>query len=122
MIIILDMGMFTYYKSYYSIFRRITLYPKYGNMGFGFSFGKPQKILEIPEKLKLISIDDISGYIDECIEIFIKDCNDFFESNKMNISTDELINKLLNDKDMQPDGTSTIFELFRKILFEKTVK
>jgi len=70
MIIVIDMGMFKYCRNYYrkkiyNIFRKKTMYPKFGNVGFGFSFRNPKNIITIPEQLNLININDITNNINE---------------------------------------------------------
>jgi hypothetical protein len=118
-ITIIDMGIYKYCKNYYNEFRKKTMYPKFGNTGFGFSFISPKEILSIPEKNNLIKIEDASQIMNEIVEIFIFECNKYFENNIFSISTKMFIVNIINDKDMQPDGTSLIFELFIKILKEK---
>jgi hypothetical protein len=116
-IIVIDMGMYTYYKDYYRIFRKKTMYPKFGCIGFGFSFGNPYKILSVPETLNLININDVSNEMDEIVEIFINSCKDFLEKNIPDISPKIFIEKIINDRDMQSD--SDILRLFRRKILEK---
>jgi len=120
-IIVIDMGIYKYCKNYYKTFREKTMYPKFGNIGFGFSFGNPQKILSIPEKLNFISINVVYDVMENIVELFILECNKYFKENIPTISTNDFILNILNDRDMQPDGTSLILELFIKILKEKII-
>ena len=120
-IIFLDMGIFICYNEYYSIFRKKTMYPKFGNTGFGFSLRTPIKILEIPEKKEIININDITKFINEYVDIFINDCNDFFTLNKINISVNEFIKMIFTDNEILQDGESKIFEIYKKNIYEKII-
>ena len=70
-IIIIDMGIYkycrnNYYKKEYKVFREKTMYPKYGNIGFGFSFLPPKNILLVLEKLNTIYFwDDLEKCFSE---------------------------------------------------------
>jgi hypothetical protein len=125
-IILIDWSMNKYNNEYYKIFREKTLYPKFGNSGFGFTALPPQNILAIAEKHNLIKLGDIVDDIDEYIEIFINDCTTFFKSNNINKTISNYLEEMLNDKEFEPNaseifeiGTSKIFKLFREKLNNK---
>jgi hypothetical protein len=100
-IITIDVGLYTYYKEYYNQFREKTRYPKFGwyNKGFGISpfFINPYKLIQVPESNGLLNKESLSKYIDEYINLFILECNEFFKNNETSIKTNEFIKKILND-------------------------
>jgi hypothetical protein len=85
----------------------------------------PQNILAITEKHNPIKIEDIEAVIDEYIELLVNECTTFFK--KYDITIIDYLEKLLNDKEFEPNiyksneiGTSKIFTLFREKLKKKT--
>jgi len=117
MIIIIDMGIYkycrnNYYKKGYKIFRERTMYPKYGNIGFGFSFLPPKNIFSVLEKLNIININEINNYIEDFNHLFINKCKMFFEYINPNININDFIKFLLEDKDMIPEEKDIIFNIF----------
>jgi len=123
-IITIDVGLYTYYKKYYSQFRKKTRYPKFGwyNKGFGISpfFVNPYKLIQVPESKGLLNKESLNKYIDEYINLFILECNEFFQSNEISIKTNEFINKILNDNQFcRKASDDSAFSLIYNRLKEK---
>ena len=116
-IILIDSSVFTYCKCYYRYFREKTKYPKFGNTGFGFSLLPPNDILSQAESHNLISISNVTEEdISTLVEIFVNDCNNYFNTNKMDISINKFINNIITDKDMIKDENGIVLKIFVKYL------
>lgn len=112
-ITVIDMGLFTYYHDSYGTFRNKTMYPKFGWSGFGTHYENPKKILSVPLSYKLVDFKETSEKINDFIDLFITECDMFFETNIKNISTNDFIFELINDIEFQktPEDEDTILGL-----------
>jgi hypothetical protein len=126
-IITIDTGIYTYYQKYYHQFREKTLYPKFGGfrIGFGISayYVNPRKILEIPESYGFINTGNINRYVDEYVNTFIYECNEFFINNEIEIDTNDFMTDLLTDSQFIPHNNkenNSAFTLIYSKLSEKT--
>jgi hypothetical protein len=113
MITVIDLAMFTYHRTFYDTFRRLTIYPKFGWVGFGPHYETPKKLLNIPESRGLIEKKDVFKYIDVYIDLFFDECNTFFNNNIPEITTQDFIRNIVNDQDFRfaISDENTIFEL-----------
>jgi hypothetical protein len=68
MITVIDLTMFTYYKTSYETFRRLTRYPKFGWVDSRPQYETPKKLLSIPESRGLIEKKDVFKYVDVYID------------------------------------------------------
>jgi hypothetical protein len=91
----------------------LTVYPKFGWVGFGPHYKTPKKLVKIPESRGLIEKKDVIKYIDVYIDLFIEECYTFFKNNTPEITTDDFIRKIVNDGDFRFafSDENTIFEL-----------
>jgi hypothetical protein len=124
-IITFDQCAYTYYKEYYEIFREKTMYPKFGwSSGMGYLNEQPKKLLNLPEKNGYISGEKILNIIDEYINLFIDECNEFFKIIKVNIDSNDFLIKLINDYGFMPkiDDANTIYSEIYKRLKNKIEK
>lgn len=112
MITVIDLTMFTYYRTSYDTFRTLTMYPKFGWVGDGPHYETPKKLLSIPESRGLLNKMDVIKYADDFINLFIEECNKFF-NNVTEIKTQDFIRKIVNDEDFRLtiSDQNTTFEL-----------
>jgi hypothetical protein len=117
-IVTFDQCAYTYYKKYYKIFREKTMYPKFGWCGMGPHHEYPKKLLNLPELKGYISKENIINIMDEYIDLFINECNEFFQITGINIDSNDFLLKLVKDVGFMPNvnDRNTIYsEIYKRL-------
>ena len=78
-------------------------------------------MIQVPELNGLLNKENLSKYIDEYINLFISECNDFFADNEIPIKTKVFIDKIINDNQFNNKASAnSAFSLIYNKLKEKT--
>jgi len=123
-IVVIDLNMHAHFREYYPVFRRKTMYPKFGWSGFGIHIVKPKKLLSIPvdqENLTFAGFDEHSTYY---ADYFFDSFDRFFTMNNIPITPEQFFQALLTDPDFQVANTdkNMIFEKLYFSLYNRLTK
>ncbi|NUQ82499.1 MAG: hypothetical protein HUU10_12875 [Bacteroidetes bacterium] len=109
-ITVIDLTMFSHFRSHYPVFRVQTRYPKFGWAGFGLHYEKPKKLLTVPVQAGLTTLTKTPDEVKELVNLFIWECDRFFGTHLPPITTTAFVEAMLADRDFRPEeGDTSLF-------------
>ncbi len=98
--ILVDQAMHAHFRPYYSRFESMTRYPKYCH-GLGQFHKNPRGILLRPIERGFVDQDGLEELLNDGMELFVEQVDDFFRNHMPEISPEDFFKKLLYDPDVQ---------------------
>ena len=110
MVTVIDLGMFTYYPGAYPSFRKQTLFPKFGWVGFGPHYENPKKLILVPLRKGMVTFEKTN--LDEYHRIFTDECGVIASRFVKGVRGGELVSRIFSDPEMQvrEEDRGTVFE------------
>jgi len=97
MVVLADQCLYTYQRDAYSVWRRMTNYPKFGWSGFGSHNENPLKILWAPEREEAMSARSTIDMMSSFVDFFLTETNKFFTENLPNVNLSDYFNAMRQD-------------------------
>lgn len=100
-VVLTDQCMQTHFKSSYAQWREQTNYPKFAWVRFGLYNENPLKILSMPERAGLLSVDQTLALMPEFVAFYLELMGDYLQQNMPHISLERFCQAILKDGIME---------------------
>ena len=118
-VVLTDQCMQTHFKSSYAQWREQTNYPKFAWVRFGLYNENPLKILSMPERAGLLSVDQTLALMPEFVAFYLELMGDYLEKNMPHISLERFCQAIFKDGIMELEGGQVLAAF--KHVFEQAV-
>jgi hypothetical protein len=115
LVVTMDQCMFTHFAREYKLFRKATLFPKFGWSGFGIHNESPKKILSVPVREGLTDYAIGGNLVSSFVSFYFQFADGLFNRIHSTVGADRLISAILSDRDFAVSGNDegSIFESIR---------